>query len=158
MEEVPIEYIIDIGLQHISSTHTFYQVAESCWGRPPWITRSDISPETSCGCQLMMVVGIVILCWITMVVGSCSFNASHRRSTGLLLLWWWAAVVSMLHKKITFIIVTEDRLYYWKINCIIGKPIVVLEDRLLLEIRLYYWEIDCIIGRSIAMLEDQWYY
>ena len=29
MEEVPIEYIIDIGLQHISSTHTFYQVAEA---------------------------------------------------------------------------------------------------------------------------------
>ena len=50
---------------------------------PPWITRTDIDPETSCGCQLMMVVGIVILCWITMVVGSCSFNASHRRSTGL---------------------------------------------------------------------------
>ena len=38
----------------------------------------------SCGCQLMMVVGIVILCWITVVVGSRSFIASHRRSNGLL--------------------------------------------------------------------------
>ena len=94
----------------------------------------------------------MILCLITMVAGSRSFNASHRRSTGLFLLWWWAAVVSMLHKKINFIIVTEDRLYYWKINYIIGRPIVALEDR------LYYWKIDCIIGRSIAMLEDQWYY
>ena len=65
----------------------------SCWGRLPWITRTDIDPETSCGCQLMMVVGIVILYWATMVVGSRNFNASHRRSTGWLLLWWWAAVV-----------------------------------------------------------------
>ena len=99
--------------------------------------------------QLMIVVGIVILCWITMVVGGCNFNASHRRSTGLLLLWCWAVVVSMLRKKINFIIVTEDGLYHWRINCIIGRSIVVLEDR------LSYWNIDCIIGRSIVMLEDQ---
>ena len=130
----------------------------SCWGWPPWITRTDIGPETSCGCQLMMVVGIVILCWITMVVGSCSFNASHRRSTGLLLLWWWAVVVSMLHKKINFIIVTEDRLYYWKINCVIGRPIVVLEDRLYYWKIDYYWKINCDAGRSMVLLEDQLYW
>ena len=130
----------------------------SCWGWPPWITRTDIGPETSCGCQLMMVVGIVILCWITMVVGSCSFNASHRRSTGLLLLWWWAVVVSMLHKKINFITVTEDRLYYWKINCIIGRPIVVLEDRLYYWKIDYYWKINCVAGRSMVLLEDQLYW
>ena len=96
----------------------------------------------------MMVVGIVILCWITMVVGRCSFNASHRRSTGLLLLWWWAVVVSMLHKQIYLIIIMEHRLYYWKISCIIGRPIVVLEDR------LYYWKINCIIRKSTVLLED----
>ena len=131
-----------------------YPPLQRSWKGVYWfhVVRPSIhlSVETSCGCQLMMVVGIVILCWITMVVGNCSFNASHGRSTGLLLLWWWAVAVSMLHKKIRFIIITEDRLYYWKINCIIGRPIVVLEDR------LYYWKIDCIIGRSIVMLEDQW--
>ena len=35
----------------------------------------------------------------------------------------------------------EHRLYYWKISCIIGRPIVVLEDQ------LYYW-------KSTVLLED----
>ena len=55
-------------------------------------------------------------------------------------------------------IVTEDRLYYWKIDCIIGRPSVLLEDQ------SCCWNIGCIIGRSIAMfgrsmilLEDQLY-
>ena len=43
----------------------------------------------------------------------------------------------------------EHRLYYRKISCIIGRPIVVLEDQ------LYYWK-STFIRRSIAMLEDEW--
>ena len=63
----------------------------------------------------------------------------------------------MLHKKIYLIIIMGHRLYYWKISCIIGRPIVVFEHR------LYYWKIDCIIGRYIAgrsmvLLEDQLYW
>ena len=54
----------------------------------------------------------------------------------------------MLHKKINFIIVTEDRLYYWKINCIIGRSIVVLEDC------LYNWQIDCDAARSVVLLDQ----
>ena len=60
---------------HQSSTRTLYQVLGSA---------ALNNSEMSCGCQLMMVVGIVILCWTSMVVGSRSFNAPHRRSTGLL--------------------------------------------------------------------------
>ena len=117
-----------------------------------------VRPSIDCGCQLMMVVGIVISYWTTMVVSSCSFNASHRRSNGWLLLWWWAVVVFMLIIEINIIIVTGDRMCYWKIDCIIGRSntsgrsIVVLEDR------LFYWKINCIIGTSIAILEDQWYF
>ena len=44
-----------------SSTLTFYQVAGAA-GVGRLNTRTDIDPETSGGCQLMMVVGIVILC------------------------------------------------------------------------------------------------
>ena len=95
-----------------------------------------------------------------MVVGSGSFNASHRRSTGLLLLWWWAAVVSMLH-KIIFIIVTEDWLYYLKINCIIGTwktNCCVGRSTVLFQNRLYYWKINCDAGISMVLLEDQLYW
>ena len=53
--------------------------------------------------------------------------------------------------KINCIIITEDELYYWKINSIIGRSIAILKDQ------CYYWKINCIIGKSIV-LEDQWYY
>ena len=102
---------------------------------------------------------VLWLCWITMVVGSGSFNASHRRSTGLLLLWWWAAVVSMLH-KITFIIVTEDRLYYlkinciigtWKTNCCVGRSTIIPKSTVLMEDQLRCWKINGIIRRSAVL-------
>ena len=113
----------------------------------------------------MMVVGIVILYWTTMVVGSRSFNASHRRSTGWLLLWWWAVVVFMLliedqlyycNGRSTELL--EDRLcyrkinYHWKINCCVGRSPVLLEDK------LYYWKINCDIGRSVVSSGDQLYW
>ena len=82
----------------------------------------------------MMVVGIVILYWTTMMVGSRSFNASHRRSTGLLLLRWWAIVVLML-----FI---EDQGYYCN-----GRSTALLEDQISLEDQLLCWKIYCFIGR-----------
>ena len=157
-----IEYIIDIGLQHI---RYLLPGGRSCWGRPPWITRTDIDPETSCGCQLMMVVGIVILYWTTMLVGSRSFNASHRRSTGWLLLWWWAGVVFMLiiEDQLYYCngrstVLLEDQLYHrkikyhWKIYCFVGRSTVLLEDK------LYYWKIKCNIGRSVVFSEDQLYW
>ena len=113
----------------------------------------------------MMVVGIVILYWTTMVVGSRSFSASHRRSTGWLLLWWWAVVVFMLiiedqlyYCKRRSTVLLEDRLYYrkikyhWKINCCVGRSTVLLEDK------LYYWKINCDIGRSVIFSEDQLYW
>ena len=53
-----------------------------------------------------------------MVVGSRSFDASHRRSTGLLLLWWWAVAVLML--------LIEDQVYYC--NGTNGRLTVLLED------------------------------
>ena len=56
----------------------------------------------------------------------------------------------------------EHRLYYWKISCIIGRPIVVLEDRLycwkstaLLEDLLRCWKMN---GRSKVLLENQLYW
>ena len=56
----------------------------------------------------------------------------------------------------------EHRLYYWKISCIIVRPIVVLEDRLyywkstvLLEDLLRCWKIN---GRSKVLLENQLYW
>ena len=70
-----------------------------------------------------------------MVVGSHSFNASHRRSTGLLLLWWWAVVV--------FTLLIEDQVYY---NCN-GRSTVLLEDQISLDDQLLCWKIDCFIGR-----------
>ena len=69
-----------------------------------------------------------------MVVGSRSFNASHRRSTGLLLLWCWAVVVLML--------LIEDQVYYCN-----GRSTVLLEDQISLEDQLLCWKIDCFIGR-----------
>ena len=150
MQEVPIEYIIDIGLQHIPSTKW-----QKLLGRLPWITPTDIGLETSCGCQLMMVVGIMILYWTAMVVGSRSFNASHRRSIGLLLLWWWAVVVSMLliedqlyYSNERSTVLLEDQLYHWKINCCVRRSTVLLEDQ------LYFWKI--ILWWIV--LEAQWYY
>ena len=102
MQEVPIEYIIDIGVQHIHSSRWqellgLTALNNSYWHRP----RNEL--------QVAVVSWrwwwvLWFFCWTTMVVGSCSFNASHRRSTGLLLMWWWAVVVSM------FLI--EDQLYY----------------------------------------------
>ena len=58
-----------------------------------------------------------------------------------------------------------DQLYYWKINCIIGRSTVLMEDQLyhlkinciierltvLLEDKLHYWKIYCIIGRSTVL-------
>ena len=56
----------------------------------------------------------------------------------------------------------EHRLYYWKISCIIGRPIVVLEDRqyywksaVLLEDLLRCWKMN---GRSNVLLENQLYW
>ena len=56
----------------------------------------------------------------------------------------------------------EHRLYYWKISCIIGRPIVVLEDQLyywkstvLLEDLLRCWKMN---GRSKVLLENQLYW
>ena len=56
----------------------------------------------------------------------------------------------------------EHWLYYWKISCIIGRPIVVLEDRLyywkstvLLEDLLRCWKMN---GRSKVLLENQVYW
>ena len=56
----------------------------------------------------------------------------------------------------------EHRLYYWKISCIIRRPIVVLEDRLyywkstvLLEDLLRCWKMN---GRSKVLLENQLYW
>ena len=56
----------------------------------------------------------------------------------------------------------EHRLYYWKISCIIGRPIVVLEDL------LYYWKSSVLLedllrcwkmnGRSKVLLENQLYW
>ena len=69
-----------------------------------------------------------------MVVGSRSFNASHRRSTGLLLLRWWAIVVLML--------LIEDQVYYCN-----GRSTVLLEDQISLEDQLLCWKIYCFIGR-----------
>ena len=144
------------GVQRASSKTDCQVIDKECFEDVLGNTRGQLINLQSKTCKKKKkkkkMVGIVILCWMAMVVGSHSFNASHRRSTGLLLWWWWAVMVSMLRKRIKFIIVTGDRLYYWKINCITGRPIVVLEDR------LYYWKIDCIIERSIAMLEYQWYY
>ena len=69
-----------------------------------------------------------------MVVGSRSFNASNRRSTGLLSLRWWAIVVLML--------LIEDQVYYCN-----GRSTVLLEDQISLEDQLLCWKIDCFIGR-----------
>ena len=96
--------------------------------------RPSVHSSVRCGCQLMMVVGIVILYWTTMVVGSRSFNASHRRSTRLLLLRWWAIVVLML--------LIEDQVYYCN-----GRSTVLLENQISLEDQLLCWKIDCFIGR-----------
>ena len=74
-----------------------------------------------------------------MVVGSCSFNASHRRSTGLFQQWWWAIIFSML--------LIEDQLNYFN-----RRSIVLLEDQ------LYYWEIDWVVGRLRVLSEDQLYW
>ena len=100
----------------------------------------------------MMVVGIVILYWTTMVVGSRSFNASHRRSTGLLSLWWWAIAVLML--------LIEDQVYYRR-STVLLEDQISLEDQLLcwkidclLEDKLYYWKINCDVGRSGIFSED----
>ena len=56
----------------------------------------------------------------------------------------------------------EHRLYYWKISCIIGRPIVILEDQLyywkstvLLEDLLRCWKMN---GRSKVLLENQLYW
>ena len=56
----------------------------------------------------------------------------------------------------------EHRLYYWKISCIIGRQIVVLEDGLyywkstvLLEDLLRCWKMN---GRSKVLLENQLYW
>ena len=56
----------------------------------------------------------------------------------------------------------EHRLYYWKISCIIGRQIVVLEDQLyywkspvLLEDLLRCWKMN---GRSKVLLENQLYW
>ena len=56
----------------------------------------------------------------------------------------------------------EHWLYYWKISCIIGRPIVVLEDP------LYYWKSTILLedlfrcwkmnGRSKVLLENQLYW
>ena len=111
--------------------------------------------ETSCSCQLMMVVGIVILCWTTMVVSSRSSNASHIRSTELLLLWQ-AVVLSLLlvedwlyYCNGRSIVLLEHQLYHWKMNCCVERSSVLLEDQ------LYYWKINCDVGRSVVLLEDQ---
>ena len=42
--------------------------------------------------------------------------------------------------------------YHWKINCCVGRPAVLLEDK------LYYWKINCDIGRSVVFSEDQLYW
>ena len=69
---------------------------------------------------------------------------------------------SLLHKKFYLIIIKEHRLYYWKISCIIWRPIVVLEDQLyywkstvLLEDLLRCWKMN---GRSKVLLENQLYW
>ena len=61
-------------------------------------------------------------------------------------------------------VLLEDQPYYWKISCVVGRSVVLLEDQILLEDQLYYWKInhvvgrmDCIIGRSTVLLEDQLY-
>ena len=70
------------------------------------------------------------------------------------------------------IVVKEDRLYHWKINCIIRGSTVSLVDQLLcwkincsverstvlLEDQLYYWKINCDVGRYVVLLEDQLYW
>ena len=53
----------------------------------------------------------------------------------------------------------EDRLHYRKINCIIGRSIVVFQDRLYYwKNQLYYWKIICDVGRSVVLLEDHLYW
>ena len=119
-----------------------------------WRHHAGFTLSVCCG----MVVGIVVLCWTTMVVGSRSFNASHRRSTGLLLLWWWAVVVSMLliedqpyYCNGRLSVLLEDQLYHQKMNCCVGRSNVSLEDQ------LYYLKINCDVGRSVVLL-DQLYW
>ena len=98
-------------------------------------------------------------------MGSRSFNASHRRSTGWLLLWWWAVVVFMLiiegqlyYCNGRSTVLLEDRLcyrkikYHWKMYSCVGRSTVLLADK------LYYWKINCETGRSVVFSEDKLYW